>query len=257
MSLFAVCGLVVVQALAGGAPATARPAQQAKTFRRQITKTVGARYLLFLPQGYHKDKKRWPLMLFLHGAGERGGNLELVKKHGPPKMVEKDPAFPFILVSPQCPKSVWWSTDVMLALVDEVVEKHRVDEDRIYVTGLSMGGYGTWFLAMRAPHRFAAIVPVCGAGDPTKVSVIKHLPVWAFHGENDRAVPLRRAQATVDALKKAGGNVKLTVYPKTGHDSWTRTYDNPELYKWLLSHRRAPKKAPPKAKQPGTPGVTN
>jgi poly(3-hydroxybutyrate) depolymerase/ubiquinone/menaquinone biosynthesis C-methylase UbiE len=194
-------------------------------------------YLLFLPQDYQK-KDSWPLMLFLHGAGERGDDLELVKVHGPPKIVETDKDFPFILVSPQGEPNRWWQPIELTALLDEIVAKHKVDEDRIYVTGLSMGGYGTWALAAYTPNRFAAIVPICGGGAPYRTRLYPHLPVWAFHGGKDSVVPAQLSRDMVDALAKHGGNAKLTIYPQAGHNSWTETYDNPELYKWLLEQKR-------------------
>ena len=201
-------------------------------------------YLLYLPKSYPKSRKRWPLMLFLHGAGERGNDLEKVKMHGPPKLIAQEgKEFPFIIVSPQCPAGGWWSNDLQIAalnaLLDDVVARYRVDADRIYVTGLSMGGFGTWRLACDYPGRFAAIAPICGGGDPARVERIKHLPVWVFHGAKDETVPLRASEAMVDALKKAGGNVRFTVYPEAGHDSWTETYNNTELYEWLLKQKRA------------------
>ncbi len=208
--------------------------------RRQITKTVSCQYSLFLPADYAKNKrKRWPLILFLHGAGQRGDNLDLLKEHGIPKILDRCPDFPFIVVSPQCPADGWWSVDVPSALLDEIARKYRVDEDRVYVTGLSMGGFGTWLLALEYPHRFAAIAPICGGGNPLIAHRIKHLPVWAFHGAKDRVVPLGKTKEMVEALRKCGGNVKLTIYPDAEHDAWTRTYENPILYQWFLKHRRA------------------
>ena len=194
-------------------------------------------YLLYLPSDYEK-KKSWPLMLFLHGAGERGNDLELVKKHGPPKLIAAGKEFPFIVVSPQCPKDRWWEPMELVALLDEISGKYKVDPDRIYVTGLSMGGFGSWRLAAYAPERLAAIVPICGGGETYWAREFAHLPVWAFHGAKDAGVPLERSQAMVDALKKSGGDPKFTIYPDAGHDSWTAAYDDPELYKGLSAQKR-------------------
>src|SRR5262245_22258853 len=180
---------------------------------------VQMKYLLYLPQEYSKQES-WPLLLFLHGAGERGDNLELVKVHGPPKLIAEGKEFPFIVVSPQCPKDRWWQAMELSALLDEIVEKYKVDQDRIYVTGLSMGGFGTWSLAGYTPHRFAAILPICGGGETHWTKAFPHLPVWAFHGDQDTAVPLERSEKMVEALKKNGGEPKLTVYPGVPHDSW-------------------------------------
>ena len=218
--------------------------QHPQSFVKEGDEKTRVNYLLYIPEIYPKSRKRWPLVLFLHGAGERGNDLEKVKMHGPPKLVAKEgKEFPFILVSPQCPTGGWWSGDreitALNALLDDIVARYRVDVDRIYVTGLSMGGFGAWRLALDYPDRFAAIAPICGGGDPARAERIKHLPVWVFHGAKDNTVPLRASEAMVAALKKAGGNVRFTVYPDAGHDSWTETYNNPELYKWLLKQKRA------------------
>jgi predicted peptidase len=180
------------------------------------------------------------LILFLHGIGERGDDLDLVKSHGIAKIVEEQPDFPFIAISPQCPEdTMWWGhLHTLKAIVEQVMAEYAVDEQRIYLTGLSMGGFGTWSLAMAHPDLFAAIAPICGGGMPDLVSLIKGVPVWAFHGAEDPAVPLQAGQRMVDALQAVGGNVRFTVYPGVGHDSWTQTYANPELYEWFLQHKR-------------------
>ena len=212
--------------------------QHPRAFQGTITKTVGCRYLLFLPKQHGTRSERCPLILFLHGAGERGDDLESVKVHGLPKILERRKDFPFMVVSPQCPEDGWWSSEVLNALLDEVMSRYAADEDRIYVTGLSMGGYGTWSLAVEYPHRLAAIAPICGGGIPALACRIKDLPVWAFHGAKDDVVPLRESESMVNSLKECGGNVSFTVYPDADHDSWTPTYDNPALYAWFLKHRR-------------------
>ncbi|MDP4282601.1 MAG: prolyl oligopeptidase family serine peptidase, partial [Bacteroidota bacterium] len=195
-------------------------------------------FLLFLPENYGKVNKKWPLIIFLHGSGERGNNLELVKKHGPPKIVEKQPDFPFIVVSPQIAEYSGWSSIELNALLDDVIAHLSVDIDRIYLTGLSMGGFGTWSFAIDYPDRFAAIAPISGGGDSDRVCQLKNMPVWVFHGAKDNVVPIERDKEMVDALKECGGNVKFTIYPDAGHDAWTETYDNPELYKWFLSNKK-------------------
>ena len=200
-------------------------------------------YLLFLPNGYN-EQKSWPMILFLHGAGERGDDLELVKKHGPPKIVETQKDFPFIVVSPQCPEDSSWikENEFLKELLNDIEVRYKVDKDRIYLTGLSMGGYGTWSLACEYPERFAAIVPICGGGEPSKASKLKDMPVWTFHGVQDKVVSVEKSQEMVKAINALGGNVKLTVYPDAGHDSWTQTYDNPKLYDWFLEHRISDRK---------------
>jgi len=219
--------------------------QHAKTFEKQIV--VKLNYLLFVPEDYNKDQdKKVPLMIFLHGAGERGSDINKVKVHGPPKIVEKKKDFPFIVVSPQCPENSWWDPQAVMALVDEIQVKYRVDPDRVYLTGLSMGGYGTWDIAQRYASRFAAIAPICGAGNPLRARNMRNLPIWIFHGEADPVVPVKNSDDMNEALKKVGADVKYTRYPGVGHDSWTQTYDNPELYQWFLSHKRGEKKDQPK-----------
>ena len=198
-------------------------------------------YLLFLPRGYGTDpEEKWPLILFLHGMGERGNDLKLVKKHGIPKIVGQQPDLPFVVVSPQCPDETMWRDHhlALKGLLDEVVVDYAVDVSRIYLTGLSMGGYGTWSLAATYPELFAAIAPICGGGFPDFVRELKDVPVWAFHGAEDDVVKLEVGRRMVDALRACGGNVRFTVYPGVGHDSWTQTYDNPELYEWFLQHTR-------------------
>ena len=202
---------------------------------------VTMKYLVYLPKDYDQ-KAAWPLVLFLHGSGERGDNLELVQTHGLPKLIAGGKDFPFIVVSPQCPKERSWEPFKLMALLDEIAERYKVDQDRIYVTGLSMGGYGTWSLAFYAPDRFAAIVPICGGGDASEAKRIAHIPAWVFHGAQDPTVPLDQSLKMVEALRKIGAPVKFTVYPEAKHDSWTEAYNTPELYPWLLQQKRTPKK---------------
>ncbi len=211
--------------------------QTAGEFEGKITITVRLRYLLYLPPQYKPDGDPWPLLVFLHGMGEVGNNLELVKRHGPPKLIAQGKHFPFIVLSPQSPRP-GWNVHAVAALIDHIADKYNVDRSRIYLTGLSMGGFGTWALAAAYPEKFAAIAPICGGGDPRSAERLKNIPVWVFHGARDRVVPLAASERMVKALKAAGGNVKFTVYPDAGHDSWTATYDNPELYRWFLQHRK-------------------
>ena len=222
--------------------------QQACHFSKTITTTVDLNYLLFLPKDAAAEPgKKWPLILFLHGAGERGTNLALVAVHGPPKTVRTKPDFPFVVVSPQCPSGQTWSNDALLALLEDVLQRYPVDPSRVYLTGLSMGGFGTWSLGLAQAGRFAAIVPICGGGDPLRVllgdsrraEAVRSLGVWAFHGAKDPVVKLEESERMVRALKQAGcRDVELTVYAEAQHDSWTETYNNPKLYDWLLAHQR-------------------
>jgi predicted peptidase len=204
---------------------------------QQLNHTLN--YWLYLPDDYNqKPRQRWPLLLFLHGSGERGTNLTTVLKHGPPKLAHEGKKFPFIIISPQCPTNQWWSAPDLNRLLDNVTAKYRADKDRVYLTGLSMGGYGTWTLAATNPDRFAALAPICGGGDPAIAPRLRHIPIWVFHGAKDKAVPVKKSIEMVDALKAVGADVKLTIYPEAQHDSWTQTYDNPAFYDWLLLQRR-------------------
>jgi predicted peptidase len=196
-------------------------------------------YLLYVPKNYSEDKA-WPLVVFLHGVGERGANPDKVKAHGLPRLIAEGRDFEFIVVSPQCPPDKWWVglDSHVIALIDETMDRYNVDKNRVYLTGLSMGGYGTWSIGAGYAERFAAIAPICGGGQPFLANKLKDVPVWAFHGAKDNVVPLSESQRMVDAINAAGGSAKLTIYPEAGHDSWTQTYANPEFYTWLLSHSR-------------------
>ena len=204
-------------------------------------------HLVQTPPGYDQDPaKKWPLVLFLHGSGE-GESRESLRKHGPPKEVAAGRQFPFILVSPRSPPGSWqwWNVNQLGELLDDIEAKYRVDPDRVYVTGLSMGGYGTWRLASEFPNRFAAIAPFCGGWDEAEAPRIAHIPVWAFHGDKDPSVPVEYTLKMVAALKAAGGNPRMTIYPGVGHACWEEAYGGQEFYDWLLSQRRpAPKPGP-------------
>ncbi|HEX4205290.1 MAG TPA: PHB depolymerase family esterase [Ktedonobacteraceae bacterium] len=235
--------------------------QQARDFTCQVTRHFA--YLLYLPGDYDAAQS-WPLVLSLHGSGERGDDLDLVKLHGIPRLIHQGyeipwtsqrnlpthrgipwllhqgHEFPCIVVAPQCPAKLRWEPDVLIQLIDHVAHDYALDAERIYVTGLSMGGEGTWNLAVNYPDRFAAIVPICGHSYPEQARKIKHLPTWVFHGAKDQVVPLKASEDMVKALEANSGMVQFTVYPETGHDAWTETYANPELYRWLFAQRRQP-----------------
>ncbi|HVS14914.1 MAG TPA: prolyl oligopeptidase family serine peptidase [Thermoanaerobaculia bacterium] len=238
VALFALLGF----ALCASALAQPTDRQTAERLSATVTKEVMLDYLLALPTGYSAEGEPWPLILFLHGAGERGDDLEKVKIHGPPKLIEAGKEIPAIVVSPQCPQESWWTDhlDALEALLDDLAGRLHVDLDRVYVTGISMGGYGTWALAASQPERFAAAAPICGGGSGVGTAVrVRELPVWAFHGDADSVVPLEESQRIVDAIERFGGTrAKLTVYPGVGHDSWTRTYEDPAFWEWLLAQRR-------------------
>jgi predicted peptidase len=199
------------------------------------------RYWLYLPSDYDaKASEKWPLLLFLHGSGERGEDIEKVKIHGPPKLVAQGKSFPFVLVSPQVPTSGrGWNADELAKLVDELTSTYRIDSARLYVTGLSMGGSGTWSLVSSYPGKFAAAMPLCGRGDLGAVEKLANTPIWVLVGAKDREQTVQNCQEMAAALAKAGGKGRLTVYFELPHDCWTVTYNNPETYDWLLSHRLA------------------
>lgn len=220
------------------------PSDQGGQFsRKALIKSLGIEYmnyLLFLPPDYYKEKtKYWPMILFLHGIGERGGNVEKLRKVGISRLVERDKDFPFIVASPLCPDDQYWIPAVLKKLLDNICRELRVDIDRIYLTGLSMGGYGAWNTAIEYPDTFAAIAPICGGSDPHRACRLGNMPVWVFHGAKDTTVLPQESAKMVEALKKCGGNVKFTLYPNLRHDCWTETYNNPELYQWFLEQSRA------------------
>ncbi len=237
----AMLGVVIGLLVLSASRALAGDAGQQKPAELDRTIKVTMKYLIYLPNDYDQ-KDSWPVLLFLHGSGERGDNLDLVKVHGPPKLIAGGKQFPFIVVSPQCPNGQSWEPFKLAVLLDEIGEKYKVDQDRIYVTGISMGGFGTWALASHSPNRFAAIVPICGGGDPSRAKRIAQIPAWVFHGGKDPAVPVENSKKMVEALKKNGGDPKLTIYPEAGHDSWTEAYNTPALYEWLLQQKRTTKK---------------
>ena len=195
------------------------------------------RYLLFLPARYEQEPVEWPLMVFLHGSGERGDDLNQVKKYGPPMILEGNPDFPFVVVSPQCPAEQHWEPERLMELVDDVVANHRIDRRRIVLTGASLGAFGMWQTASAYPGRFAALVPVCGWGDPAWATRLRDVPIWMFHGEEDCVVPVSSSLEMLDAILAAGGDARLTSYPGVDHDAWTEAYATPELYAWLLEQR--------------------
>ena len=213
------------------------PGQQAHSLEVQTAdgQRSTQRFWLYLPPTYFTDRSAaLPLVVFMHGSGERGSDLQKVKVHGPPKWVDRGKDFPFILVSPQLDDDRSWQIHEQQALVDALRKRLRIDPRRITATGLSLGGMGAWNWACAYPDRLAAIAPVCGYGDPAKAAVMRSVPVWAFHGDADGVVAIEKDRAMVDALRAAGGQVELTVYPGLGHNAWDPAYENPELYAWLM-----------------------
>lgn len=213
---------------------------------KRKTGDLHTNYLTYLPHNYQKETaadpgKRYPMILFLHGKGERGDDLAEVKVNGLPSRLEwhPDASFPFIVICPQCSAGEWWNPWELNAMLDEAIARYRVDQDHLYITGLSMGGYGTWSTATTFPDRFAAIAPVCGGGDAADVARLRGMPVWAFHGGRDPIVPIAETETMVNALREQGNEVRYTIFPKDGHDAWTHAYGTEELYPWLLRHSRS------------------
>ena len=195
-------------------------------------------YLVTLPPDYaKKPDEKWPLILFLHGSGERGTDLSLLKKQGPEGYINSGHTLPFIVLSPQCPRRAWWTPVRLEALLDEVAAKYRVDPKRIYVTGLSMGGYGTFDLAARFPTKFAAIAPLSGGETPDIADRLKPVPTWIFHGAEDSSVAAKYSTDIADRMKANGATeIKITLQPGVAHGGWNEIFADPALYDWFLKH---------------------
>lgn len=197
-------------------------------------------YLLSLPNEYAADTaKKWPLILFLHGSGESGTDIEKVKLHGPPELIAKGKQFPFIVVSPQSDVPYGWDIEMLYSMLQDLKKKYRVDNDRVYLTGLSMGGFGTLSLAIKYPDEFAAIAPVCGGGDTSGAWKLRHTPTWCFHGAKDDVVPPVGSVNMVNAIREYSRDAQLTIFPNANHNSWDSTYkSNDNLYNWFLTHTK-------------------
>jgi predicted peptidase len=197
-------------------------------------------YYLYFPETYEEDEsKLFPLLLFLHGGGESGDSLGVLKKNGPPKMLAEGKQFPFMVLAPQNPhKKQWWNVRAVMQLLDTVMTQYRVDPKRIYLSGLSRGGSAAWEMAVQYPDRFAALAVVCGMAPVPYASWInKDLPIWVFHGTEDRSIPFSESEAMVSALKQMGYDVTFTVYEGVGHDSWVQAYQTEALYDWMMKQK--------------------
>ena len=195
-------------------------------------------YVTNFPKDYEEGKK-YPLVFFLHGAGQRGDDLDFSCRHGFMKHVrEKDADYPFLFVAPQCPKGKYWGcyTESLLAFLDFICETLPVDRERVYLTGLSMGGTGAWMLAMAAPERFAALAPICGSGICWYGEVLTKIPIMVYHGDCDDIIPIQNSIEMVKAVNKRGGNAQIKILCGVGHNAWDVAYEGDELYTWLLSH---------------------
>jgi predicted peptidase len=232
---------------------TPAEALTAETFKSDEGGTLN--YRLLVPPKIEEGKK-YPLVIFLHGAGERGSDNAAQLKHGVGEFVRQRSDYPCFLIAPQCPEGKRWvevdwsaathdlpkeagdQMALVRGVIDQFIEDKPVDADRIYITGLSMGGYGTWDAISRYPDLFAAAAPICGGGDPKHAKTIKDLPIWCFHGDQDQAVKVERSRAMIEAIKAAGGEPKYTEYPGVGHDSWTQSYKNDDFFAWLFAQKR-------------------
>jgi predicted peptidase len=191
-----------------------------------------------VPQQAAQSSQQWPALFFLHGAGERGTDFDGVTRHGPPRIAREQADFPFVIVAPQCPPDQRWQVSLLLQVLDTAMQTFPIDPARVYLTGISMGGAGAWQLAAAAPDRFAALVPICGYGDPNSVGPLRRIPTWVFHGARDTVVLAERSTTMARALEQAGGDVSLTIYPEAGHvGAWERAYADPQLFVWLLQQR--------------------
>jgi predicted peptidase len=221
---------------AGGLPRLSTDQLLKQSIR--IDRATTVRYLLFLPSLYDQAGGReWPLILYLHGSTEKGNDVDMVKRNGLPAFLQQEPDFPFVVVSPQL-RTVEerWDPLEVKELLASIIERLRIDRDRVYLTGWSLGATGTWETAMRYPGLFAAIAPVAGNVDARQASLLRGVPAWVFHGADDRNVPAAESVTMVEALRSCGMDVRFTLYKDCRHDSWISTYSNPALFKWFLEH---------------------
>ena len=197
------------------------------------------KYLIKFPEDYSSDKK-YPALIFMHGAGTKGNNLDLVKANPFFKITEKHQNFPFIVFAPQCHTDTWFDImETVNAFVEYVSKKEYVDSQRVCLMGASMGGYAVWQMAMGNPSLFAAIVPICGGGMYWNARRIAKIPIWAFHGDSDSVVKPEESEKMVNTVNKVGGDAKLTLYKDCGHDAWSQTYSNAAVFEWLLSQKNS------------------
>jgi len=205
---------------------------------RHLGEDQDYKFLSYIPRDHEPTPKPKPLLLFLHGSGERGSDVQVVRKWGPLNWLEDGHPEPMIVIEPQCPEDEWWDPVRLARLIDKVSAQYKVDPKRIYVTGLSMGGFGSLEFAATYPDRVAAVASLSGGENPGLAPRLKNIPIWFFHGALDPVVPPSASADLAHVLQKSGGPVELTIYPKVGHDKWDMTYNNPALYSWFLSHKK-------------------
>lgn len=198
-------------------------------------------YYLYFPEDYDAGSdQKYPLLLFLHGGGESGDSLGILKKNGPPKLLAEGKQFPFLVLAPQNPhKRQWWNVRAVMQLLDTIVTHHNVDPKRLYLSGLSRGGSAAWEIAVQYPEKFAAMAVICGMAPLPYASWIdKNMPIWVFHGTEDQSIPFSESEHMVNALKRMGYDVTFTVYEGVGHDSWVPAYNTEALYEWMVKQQR-------------------
>jgi len=218
---------------------------QSMHFQKQLMRQAALQYFLYLPPDY-ADRSDVPFVLFLHGGGERGSDLQMLKANGIPRLIAEGQEFPFIMAAPQCPLPDRWSDqiDPLAALVEEIASSYRIDRKRIYVTGLSQGGCGTWHLGMRYAHLFAALLPVCGYrpyvhGYAEKSAPLRDMPIWTFHGAQDEIVNVSETEKLVEGLRELGSAIRYTRLEEANHSQcWEQVYSMPEVYDWMLRQSR-------------------
>ncbi len=212
-------------------------------FNREVRVRQQGQYLAWTPPSYKKSKAKFPLIIFLHGSGERGTDLQKVAVHGPLHEAQAGRDLPFVIVAPQCPEQTIWNPLSLTATLDDVTRRYRIDPDRIYLTGLSMGGFGTWAWASMMPERFAAIAPICGGGEEFWTGNLTGMPIWCAHGTMDNAVPFDRSKEMVEGAVRNKAQVKFTIVEGGGHNVWTAFYARPDFYDWLLKYKLSDRKA--------------
>jgi len=217
---------------------------ETKKFTSPRASDISMNYIVTTPSDFDPSKEKLPLIIFLHGAGERGTDAEIVRIHGIPKYFTQDRDYKglrVVTLSPQCPNNMVWNNiafDVK-ALIDTIVDEYNCDKDCITLTGLSMGGFGTWELGMLFPNYFAALAPICGGGMSWRAPLLANVPVRAFHGDDDTLVPPLYSEEMVRALKEAGGKVELTYFHNVGHASWVNAYGETDLIEWLAAQKKS------------------
>lgn len=202
-------------------------------------------YLLYLPEDYAEQTRNYPLVIYLHGGSQKGNDLNKLKTYGLPYLVDQGNNFDFIIVSPQCPDNKYWSSeDWFEPLYTKLLAEYRIDINKVYLTGISMGGYGTFIVAMDYPDKFAAILPLCGGcndSDTTRICHLKDIPIWTFHGTADDAIPISETERIVNTLNECGGQIKFTKLEGEGHGIQYLYEEYPEMYKWMLQQSRSDK----------------